>query len=173
MKSAELLKTLIKKIDGALGFLKTMCYDLIRNTYSNRQPTYDITQTEIFLSGKIVKVQISLLILALIFSDQNVSVDDTKELMIFLLEMIQPFNEEIEPLIQLRIINLIGYCLDINYLPFIVTRMQEQPEVLKYQAFSTLNRILRRGNLEPRVLQFLAAVFTKQAQILEVQSVLF
>lgn len=42
----------------------------------------------------------------------------------FLLEMIEHFHEETELLVQLRIINLIGYCVDTNYFPYISNRVK-------------------------------------------------
>ena len=164
---------LAKKIDGALTFLRMICYDLIRSGYKDFQPQFSTQQTEIFTSSKVVKVEVSLLVLALVFPLLKGSVDNVMEMKGFLLEMIEHFNEEVEPLIQLRVINLVGYCLDMNYLSLVVTRMQEEPHVLRYQGFSTLNRILRTANLEPAVNRFLSEVFTNQLPCIETNSYLF
>ena len=42
MKSAEFIKAFCKKIDGSLVYLKTVCYDLLRNIYFNTKMTYEI-----------------------------------------------------------------------------------------------------------------------------------
>lgn len=67
MKSAELIRAICKIIDGGLTYLKTICYDLLRNIYYGSKMTYDISNTEIFLSSDLIKKEVSLMVLALIY----------------------------------------------------------------------------------------------------------
>lgn len=42
MKSAEFILAFCKKIDGSFIYVKTVCYDLLRNAYFNTKMVYEI-----------------------------------------------------------------------------------------------------------------------------------
>lgn len=63
-----------------------------------------------------MKVEVALLTLSLIYSLLKKTADGSMEVRMFMTEMMEQFNGEVEPLIQARIINFVGYCLDMNYL---------------------------------------------------------